>query len=534
MRNPFVSAFCSLALAAAAAAQSPGLRLFQAVNNQPTQLVDTNGVVVKSWPTSTAVVAHMHSDGTLVRSVRAAGIGANGASGRIQRLAFDGTVLWDYLLAGPSLLAHHDLVVMPNGNVLLIAWDLGLATSAIAAGRDPALVTGLTWLPDAVIEVQPTGPTSGAIVWEWHVMDHVVQEFDPLLPNYGAIAGHPELLDLNFPPEDVTNGDWNHMNGIDYDPDNDLVLVSMRSTSEIYIIDHSTTTAEAAGHSGGYHGKGGDFLWRWGNPQAYGAGTPQDQQLTHQHDPRFIPPGRPGAGSITVFDNEYSATQSAVLELMPARNTLGHFTIDPLTGRYPPDVPSWLFTEPGFFAAFVSSAQRLPNGNTLICSGTQFRLFEVTSTGQTVWSYVDPTQNFIFQADYVDRSLWTDAAALPVAGGQVGFDHLTASTHAGQTFLLLGSFTGTAPGTTVGGTVQLPLNVDFLTSAMVSTFNSGIFVNTIGTLDAFGAGSSAIVVPGAFIPPGLVGVNLDFAHLVFDGSLSAVRASNAARVTIVP
>ncbi|MCR9246279.1 MAG: aryl-sulfate sulfotransferase [bacterium] len=533
MNHSLGSMCCVLTLATAASGQAPGLRLFQPVNNQATQLVDTSGNVVRSWPTTTAVTAHLTPDGSLMRGVRVPGIGANGSTGRIQRLGFDGTVLWDHLVNGPDHFAHHDLEVMPNGNVLLIVWDLDTVADAIAAGRDPALVTGTDWLPDAVLEIQQTGPTTGTIVWEWHMMDHVIQDFDSQKANFGVVANHPELLDLNYPATVISNGDWNHFNGIDYDPASDLIILSAREQSEIYIIDHSTTTAEAAGHTGGNFGKGGDFLWRWGNPHAYGAGTANNQQLTHQHDPRFIPPGHSGAGNITVFNNEHLANQSAVYELVLPRDAQGNFVLDPQTGRYGPSAPHWTFTEPGFFAAFVSGAERLPNGNTLICSGTQFRLFEVTSAGQTVWSWTDPTQNFIFQAQYVDRSMWADTAALPVAGAQVNFDHLHGTALAGETYLLLGSFTGTSPGTTVGG-VHLPLNIDFLTSAMASSFNTGIFVNTIGTLDGFGAGSSALAVPGNFIPPGLAGTNLDFAHIVFDASLTTLRASNVTRVTIVP
>jgi hypothetical protein len=536
MRCPttLVHALATLSLAPATVAQAPGLRLFQAVNNQATRLVDTNGTIVKAWPTTTAVTAHLAPDGTLVRGVNAPGAGANGATGRIQRLAFDGTVLWDHLVAGPAHLAHHDLEVLPNGNVLLIAWDLDTAADAIAAGRDPALLTGTTWRPDAILEIQPTGPTTGAVVWEWHVMDHVVQDFDPSKGNHGVVANHPELLDLNYPPLVVGNGDWNHLNGIDYDPIHDLIVISARAQSEIYVIDHATTTAEAAGHTGGRHGKGGDFLWRWGNPAAYRAGTAAHQQLTHQHDPRFVRPGRPGAGNLTVFDNEHLANQSAVLELVLPRDPSGRFVLDPQTGRFGPQAPHWLFTEPGFFAAFVSSAERLPNGNTLICSGTQFRLFEVTSAGQTVWSHVDPSQQFVFQADYVERAMWSGSAGLPLGGGALHFDHLTGSTHAGQWCLLLGSFAGTQPGTTLPGGVHLPLNFDFLTAAMAGSFNSGLFQNTLTALDGSGGGHAAIAVPPGFVPAGLLGATMDFAHAVFDTTLLAVRASNVHRVTIVP
>ena len=508
--------------------------MFQPIGNQQSQLVDGLGNVVHSWPGGGNLSAHIAPDGALLRAGQTGSLTVPGGTGRLQRLAFDGTVVWDYLVDGPFQYAHHDIEPMPNGNVLIIAWDRYTVADAIAAGRDPALITGTDWLPDAILEIEPTGATTGTVVWEWHMMDHVIQDFDPSKPNYGVVANHPELLDINFPPVVLGNGDWNHCNGIDYDPINDWIMISARAQNEVYLIDHSTTTAEAAGHTGGVRGRGGDILYRWGNPLVYGAGTVADQQLDGQHDPRFVPPGFPGAGNVTIFNNSHLSNQSAVLEITLPLDPSGNVTLDPVTGRYGPTTPTWIFTEPGFYSAVVSSAERLPNGNTLICSGTQTRLFEVTDQGQTVWSFTFPAAQLIFQTNYVERSMWIDGDELSIAGSQVDFDHLPGSAHAGELYMLLGSISGTLPGTLVPGGVHLPLNIDFLTSAMASSFNSGAFVDTVGLLDASGMGSSAVVATPGLIPSALVGVDLDFAHLVYDATLTAVRASNPTRVTIVP
>ena len=99
------------------------------------------------------------------------------------------------------------------------------------------------------------------------------------------MAKHPELIDLNFRLSQVSgsayepSSDWMHSNGIDYNPELDQIVLSARNFSEVWIIDHSTTTAEAAGHGGGKSGKGGDLLYRWGNPRAWRTGTRDDQQL---------------------------------------------------------------------------------------------------------------------------------------------------------------------------------------------------------------------------------------------------------------
>ncbi|MDP6582914.1 MAG: aryl-sulfate sulfotransferase, partial [Vicinamibacterales bacterium] len=176
---------------------------------------------------------------------------------------------------------------------------------AVAAGRNPATV-GNVLRPDHVIEVQQTGPVTGSIVWEWHVWDHLVQDFDAGQANYGVVGDHPELVDINFPPGALgpgSMGDWQHTNGIAFNPELDQIVLSAHHFGEAWIIDHSTTTEEAASHAGGASGMGGDLLYRWGNPVAYGHGTQADQMLWGQHDVQWIAGGSPGEGHLLVFNN---------------------------------------------------------------------------------------------------------------------------------------------------------------------------------------------------------------------------------------
>jgi hypothetical protein len=81
----------------------------------------------------------------------------------------------------------------------LIAWERKTREEAIAAGRAPELVGEQGLWPDCLIEVKPTPPEGGEIVWEWHVWDHLVQDLDPARPHYGVIANHPSRINVNPP-----------------------------------------------------------------------------------------------------------------------------------------------------------------------------------------------------------------------------------------------------------------------------------------------------------------------------------------------
>src|SRR4029077_19870442 len=86
----------------------------------------------------------------------------------------------------------------PNGNVMLIVWERKTVKQSVDAGANPNLVSGGDVLVDSLVEIKPTGKTGGEIVWEWHLWDHLVQDFDKLKANYGNVAEHPELVDVNF------------------------------------------------------------------------------------------------------------------------------------------------------------------------------------------------------------------------------------------------------------------------------------------------------------------------------------------------
>jgi hypothetical protein len=282
--------------------------------------------------------------------------------------------------------------------VLVVAAEKKSYAQVLQAGFNQAnldaLVTGSNgfMLPDYVIEVQPTRPSGGTIVWEWHIWDHLIQDRSASSDNYGVVADHPELVDPNGGGSGKIKQFWNHVNGIDYNAELDQIVISVRGNSELMVIDHSTTTAEAKGHTGGRQGKGGDILYRWGNAQEYDRGAESDRTLFQQHHTHWIAGGLPGAGDILVFNNGIGRGHSSVDEIAPPVTSSGAYTIQS-GSAFGPAAPTWTYVgkpPSSFYSAEISGAQRLANGNTLITSGVNGVLFEVTSSGETVWEYVNP------------------------------------------------------------------------------------------------------------------------------------------------
>jgi hypothetical protein len=378
-----------------------GYTLFAPFGYGTTYLIDNDGGLIHSWDSDyNPMSAYLLENGNLLRTARLAdsAFRGGGETGRVEEFAWDGTLVWEFEYASDEYMLHHDLEVLPNGNVLMIAWEHKTAAEAIAAGRDPALLEDGELWPEHIIEVEPAGATGGNIVWEWHAWDHLIQDFDPTKDNYGVVADHPELIDINYigsirPPDGES--DWHHANSIDYNPEFDQIILSVRHFDEFWVIDHSTTTAEAAGHSEGNSGKGGDLLYRWGNPEAYGAGDAGDRRLFAQHDAQWIEPGLPGAGNILVFNNgpgRPDGLYSSVDEIVPPADSSGNYSLTP-GQAYGPVEQTWIYTAANptdFYSAIMGGALRLPNGNTLIDESVSGTFFEVTPQAETVWKYVNP------------------------------------------------------------------------------------------------------------------------------------------------
>jgi hypothetical protein len=383
-----------------------GSTLFAPIASTTTCLIDMNGRLVHTWASEyrPGQSAYLLENGNLLRTSHLSNVGYGASGGGVQEIAWDGTVVWEFEYRGSDYLPHHDIEPLPSGNVLMLVRELKTYAEAIAAGRNPSLLSGSELWPEYIVEIEPNGLTGGDVVWEWHLWDHLIQDYDPNKANYGVVADHPELMNINFAVDG--RADWIHGNAVAYNPHLDQVVISARNVHELWLIDHSTTTAEAAGHTGGDSGMGGDILYRWGNPESYGAGSASDQKLFCQHDTHWVEVGLPGEGNILIFnngDNRPGGNYSSVDEIVPPVDANGHYTLTTSSAYGPDELVRTYAAEPptDFYAPIISGAQRLANGNTIICSGPQGTFFEVTSEGQTVWKYVNPVnyQGPITQGD---------------------------------------------------------------------------------------------------------------------------------------
>lgn len=411
----------------------PGYIMFCVPNSASTYLMNRKGEVVHEWKGNYGVMgAYLQDDGSLYQNVQDPDFpvfAGGGETGRLQKISWNNKILWDFEYANEEYHAHHDFEVMPNGHILAIAWEAKTPEEAIRLGRKPESIPKEGLWPDKIVEIVPDGKYHGRIVWEWHSWDHVIQDYNPALPNYGKPSDHPELIDINLRDEipaqisqdsmDVLiarGGQWRnrtaynrgsdiyHFNAIDYNPELDQIIFSSPGLCEVMIIDHSTSTKEAAGHFGGKRGKGGDILYRWGNPQNYQRGDSTDQMLFGQHDVRWIEKGKPGAGHLTVFNNDIdtrpdSMQYSAVYEIVPPMDAKGNYIID-TTQAFGPNLPVWVYTAPdtlSFHGSFISGAHRMENGNTFINEGPRGRFMEVTPQGKTVWEYLNQYRGEIRQ-----------------------------------------------------------------------------------------------------------------------------------------
>lgn len=367
-------------------------------------LLDNCGRIINMWEDSVytpGFIAHLDKNGKLIRcnsrnATSNPTFHSGGGGELLERRDWNNNLEWSWAYNNSQHRLHHDIDIMPNGNILAIAWERKSQNEAITNGRRPDSITTDGLWPDHIIEIKPIGSDSAEIVWEWHMWDHLVQDFDNTKQNYGNVGNSPGLIDINF--MNSARADWAHLNSVNYNAELDQIIVCGPFFNELWVIDHSTTTAEAAGHTGGNSGKGGDLLYRWGNPRVYRQGDESDQKFFFIHDAHWmdyhLSNANPDKGNIMVFNNRAGNDYSEVVTLDPPYDSQTK-SYEMQSGKYLPDDVNWVYqANPpnSFFSPTQAGCQRLPNGNTLITVANASRLFEVTEEGEMVWEYQSPVK----------------------------------------------------------------------------------------------------------------------------------------------
>lgn len=489
-------------------AQQWGLyTLYSETGSTKTYLVDTAGNTYKTWTHAnsykTGYGAYLVEGDTLVRSYLYSGTSINGGgiSGGLQKVTWDGTIAWDWTYSSDNYVLHHDICPLPNGNILCICYDKKSSTEATQAGCSNSSEI----LSEKIIEVKPIGTNSGVVVWEWYAWDHLCQDYNSSKDNYvSSIVNNPQLFNINYgteggfpfrPPPGTDGVDWIHMNGIDYNAELDQIVFSSHYLNEIYIIDHSTTTAEAAGHTGGNSGKGGDLLFRWGNPEAYEASGSTNFDVVH--DAHWVPSDNPDFPSyLAAINNEGGDNGKASVDIV--NPPIDGYNYDITIGQaYQPSAYTHRLNST-YTSIGQSSSEQLPNGNMLMCivsSGATY-INEVDSDGNSLWSKVasgSVPQAHRYEKCFVRPVLVSlSASQYQISDGEsVSLDvNATAITETNPTFLYSWSstpdgFSGSLDSHTVMPEVTTTYSVTVTNeqSGCTNQASVTIDVNPLGTYD---------------------------------------------------
>lgn len=390
-----------------------------------TYLIDMEGKVAHSWKIGTN--PRLTPGGTIID---AAG-GDPSKSTTWQELDWDGNVIWKYTETRSGYSPHHDFEKIYNPKLsdstfIYIANKTLTLQQCIDAGADTTQSKGYsTAQMDVIVEVD----MKGNIIWEWSFFDHIVQDLYPSKPNYGVVKDSPGKININIPGNPLKS-DWLHCNSLDYNEYLDLIVINSVQ-GEFYVIDHGNTfiKSDPVASIAAAASSKGDFLYRFGDPARYNQGDPPSvlenwtkttsghKQIGGAHNIQWIKSGLQGAGNFLIFNNSQNlfelTPQSYIFEINPYLNSAGtntgKFVNPPLAGYNIVNSPNkdlmkekrnvskqivWSYSSKNntsFYSTIGSSAQRLPNGNTLVCSDNSGHFFEVCPKDTSiVWEYINP------------------------------------------------------------------------------------------------------------------------------------------------
>ncbi len=371
-------------------------------HNQPNvYLLDNCGEVVHMWsdddnwrPGNTAYITENGYLYKAKRDMTVAGdaIWAGGGGAIFEIRDWDNNLVWSFEMNNEINRLHHDFTVKPNGNIIALAWELKTTQDCVDAGRDTSTLAQKIMWPEWIFEIDPT---TDNIIWEWHTWNHLVQDFDAKKANFAILADNPQLVDVNFGRDDG-HPDWMHSNALDYNADLGQIMMSVPYFNELWIIDQTTTTEQAADHFGGMGNVGGDLMYRWGNPITYDLGDSMDQKLFFQHDTHwiddFLDASHPMYGKIGVFNNRVGEDFSTANIITPPWDMYEWKYLAGANASLPDDFDETI-THPipsKMFSSGLSSIQVLPNGNRLLTDGRHGYSFELTPDDEIVWEYITP------------------------------------------------------------------------------------------------------------------------------------------------
>jgi hypothetical protein len=377
--------------------------------NNPAILIDMEGNIVNAWPL-TSTPSKILPGGYIIGQEGPLGV-SGGQTCPLVELDWNGNKVWEWMGCPRSpgseemFGCHHDF--QREGNPV----------GYYAPGMEPKATEGKTLMlsnyhppveqtahiskhllhDDALYEVD----WEGNLLWEWHAWEHfdqmgfceaarqaVYETFSGFDPNAGSDYQHFNAASYLGPNK------WYDAGDLRFEPDN--IIFSCRSSDILAIIARHD-------HPNGKW-KSGDIIWRVGPDYSYGNPEYKLGQIIGQHCVHMIPEGLPGAGNILLYDNGGNAGYGPLMPGLPpmASNKLREYSrileFDPVSLEV-----VWEYANPeakyddqgncieaSFFSPFISSAQRLANGNTLVCQGSNGRIFELTPDKEIVWEYISP------------------------------------------------------------------------------------------------------------------------------------------------